>query len=132
MKKDFLVIGSGKAGVSFAIKEAKCFPFMNTSVLCKSKPKKTNTTLVRDGIVAALNNNLYFPAKHLENTVKATDRFCVLKEVEYVMPDTVLLIQNACTKRKKNDGVFFYSDNKNAWLGFSSLAQQMDNNFKIA
>ena len=74
MKKyyDFLVIGSGLAGLSFALKVA---PKGKVAILCKSNLTETNTSYAQGGIAAVT----YAPddiEKHVQDTLVAGDGLC--------------------------------------------------------
>jgi L-aspartate oxidase len=43
MRTDFLVIGSGIAGITYAVKVAKEFPDKNVLVITKAQADETNT-----------------------------------------------------------------------------------------
>lgn len=80
---DFLVIGSGVAGLTFAIKVAK---HGKVAVISKSTIENTNTSLAQGGIAAVVNKTDDFK-KHVEDTFIAGDKYsnkevieCVVKE----------------------------------------------------
>lgn len=78
---DFLVIGSGLAGLSYALKVAD---FGKVAVISKTNLNETNTGLAQGGIAAVT----YAPddyAKHVEDTLIAGDYLCDRKVVEMVV-----------------------------------------------
>ena len=83
MKKhfDFLVIGSGLAGLSFALKVAKVG---KVAILTKSELKESNTQYAQGGIASVM----YTPdnyKKHIQDTVTAGDGLCNLDVVKMVV-----------------------------------------------
>ena len=50
MKTDFLVIGSGIAGLTYALKVAKEFPQLKVVVMTKAAADETNTKYAQGGI----------------------------------------------------------------------------------
>jgi len=80
-KVDFLVIGSGLAGLSFALKAAG---YGKVCIVTKSKLEDTNTRFAQGGIAAVI----YKPdtyRKHIEDTLIAGDGLCNVKVVEMVV-----------------------------------------------
>ena len=49
---DFLVIGSGIAGLTCALKMARRFPHMQVTVITKAEKDETNTKYAQGGIAA--------------------------------------------------------------------------------
>lgn len=80
-KFDFLVIGSGIAGISFALKAA---PYGKVALLCKTTLDESNTSYAQGGIASVT----YAPDtfdKHIEDTLIAGDGHCVMDAVEKVI-----------------------------------------------
>jgi L-aspartate oxidase len=72
LKSDFLVMGSGIAGLSFALKAAK---HGTVDIIAKNNPTDTNTNLAQGGIAAAVgpdDMSLY----HIEDTLAAGAGLC--------------------------------------------------------
>jgi L-aspartate oxidase len=67
MKTDFLVIGSGIAGLNFAIKTAK---YGNVTVVTKKETIESNTNYAQGGIACVMSSEDSFQS-HLEDTLKA-------------------------------------------------------------
>src|SRR6187402_3747205 len=89
---DFLVIGSGIAGLSYALKVAERFPDKKVLVLTKAAADETNTKYAQGGIAVVndLENDSF--EKHIEDTLIAGDGLCNEKIVEIVVkegPDRV-------------------------------------------
>lgn len=84
---DFLVIGSGIAGLTFALKTARRFPELNVLVMTKAAADETNTKYAQGGIAVVndLENDSF--AKHIEDTLIAGDGLCNEKVVEIVVKE---------------------------------------------
>ncbi|HEX4852450.1 MAG TPA: L-aspartate oxidase [Puia sp.] len=84
---DFLVVGSGVAGLSYALKVAKHFPDKKVQVITKSRVDETNTKYAQGGIagVTDLEHDSY--EKHIEDTLIAGDGLCNEKIVEIVIKE---------------------------------------------
>lgn len=82
-KYDFLVIGSGLAGISFALKAA---PYGKVALLCKTTLDESNTSYAQGGIAAVTYEPDNFE-KHIEDTLIAGDGHCNLAAVEKVVKD---------------------------------------------
>ncbi len=91
MKKefDFLVIGSGVAGLAFALKVA---PHGSVAVVTKSELLDTNTALAQGGIAAVFYEPDNFE-KHIEDTYIAGDRFSNKDVVRMVVEEAPERIQ---------------------------------------
>ncbi len=85
MKKryDFVVVGGGIAGISFALKVAK---YGKVALLAKSKLEDSNTSYAQGGIATVM----YPPdnhEKHIEDTLIAGDGHCDKEAVERVVKE---------------------------------------------
>jgi L-aspartate oxidase len=87
LKTDFLVIGSGIAGLTFAIKTARRFPDKTITILTKATTDETNTKYAQGGIAVVndMTNDSY--KKHIEDTLVAGDGLCNEKIVEIVIKE---------------------------------------------
>lgn len=87
LKTDFLVIGSGIAGLTFAVKAAKRFPDKTITILTKANTDETNTKYAQGGI--AVVNDLEHDsfAKHIEDTLVAGDGLCNVEVVDIVVTE---------------------------------------------
>jgi len=108
MKKrtDFLVIGSGIAGLMFAIKASG---FGRVSVVTKSTIEESNTRYAQGGIAAVFSEPDNFE-KHISDTIIAGAGCCDEKVVRMVVkeaPERIKdLIEMGVTFDKKGDGTY--------------------------
>jgi L-aspartate oxidase len=107
-KTDFLVIGSGIAGLTYALKVAHRFPEKKVIVMTKAAADETNTKYAQGGIAVVndLENDSF--QKHIDDTLIAGDGLCNRNVVEIVVkegPDRVDEIINWGAKfDKEEDG----------------------------
>jgi L-aspartate oxidase len=71
-KYDFLVIGSGIAGMSFALKVADKG---KVAILCKTSLEEANTSFAQGGIATVMLQTDNFE-KHIQDTITAGDNIC--------------------------------------------------------
>ena len=108
MKKrtDFLVIGSGIAGLTFALKASA---HGKVTIVTKSKLDDANTRYAQGGIAAVFTDPDNFE-KHIRDTLIAGDGFCNEKVVRMVVqeaPDRINdLIELGVPFDKKEDGTY--------------------------
>src|SRR5215468_8747580 len=86
-KTDFLVIGTGIAGLTYALKMADQFPEKKVLVMTKAAADETNTKYAQGGIAVVndLENDSF--EKHIEDTLIAGDGLCNEKVVEIVVKE---------------------------------------------
>jgi L-aspartate oxidase len=105
-KFDFLVIGSGIAGISFAIKASR---FGTVALLSKSTLDDTNTAYAQGGIAAVTYEPDSFE-KHIEDTLIAGDGHCNADAVRKVILEAPAQIEELINWGvdfdKKEDGSF--------------------------
>src|SRR6476659_9931829 len=89
MKTDFLVIGSGIAGLTFALKVAQDCPDKSITVLTKTFKDETNTKYAQGGVAGVTDFDNDSFAKHIEDTIIAGDGLCDPKIVEIVVKEGV-------------------------------------------
>src|SRR6188472_3202070 len=82
-KVDFLVIGSGIAGLSFALKAAK---FGKVLIVTKSNEDESNTKYAQGGVAVVVDKSDSFE-KHIEDTLIAGDGLCDPNIVEIVVKE---------------------------------------------
>ncbi len=85
MKTDVLVIGSGVAGLSFAIKIAKARPDVVVSVITKERKEVSNTAQAQGGIAVVLDRLRDSFELHVKDTMKAGRGLNDPKVVEMVV-----------------------------------------------
>jgi len=86
-KSDILVLGSGIAGLTFAIKIAKKFPEKSVLVLTKTVEGESNTRYAQGGVAAVWNHEIDTYEKHIADTLDAGDGLCNQKIVEIVVKE---------------------------------------------
>jgi L-aspartate oxidase len=93
MQTDFLVIGSGIAGLTYALKVAHRFPEKQIIVITKASPDETNTKYAQGGVAVVndLENDSF--EKHIEDTLIAGDGLCNREVVEIVVKEGPARIQ---------------------------------------
>ncbi len=89
METDFLVIGSGIAGITFAVKAAKEFPEKKILIVTKAQADETNTKYAQGGIAGVMDFEKDSFQKHIEDTLIAGDGLCNPKIVEIVVKEGV-------------------------------------------
>lgn len=82
---DVLVVGSGIAGLSAAIKIAKRFPDRNVCVLTKSAAADSNTQYAQGGISVVADRVNDSLESHIEDTIRAGDGLCNEEVVRMVV-----------------------------------------------
>ena len=89
IQTDFLVIGSGIAGLTFAVKTAKQFPDKKILILTKAATDETNTKYAQGGIAGVMDTDKDSFEKHIEDTLIAGDGLCNPHIVEIVVKEGV-------------------------------------------
>lgn len=108
IKTDFLVLGSGIAGLTFAIKAAQMHPDRRVLVLTKTDTGESNTRYAQGGVAAVWNTEKDTYEKHIADTLDAGDGLCKRDIVEIVVhegPERVreIIEWGARFDREKND-----------------------------
>ncbi|MDQ3550575.1 MAG: L-aspartate oxidase [Bacteroidota bacterium] len=87
MQTDFLVIGSGIAGLTYALKVAQYLPDKKVTIITKAAADETNTKYAQGGIAVVndLGNDSF--EKHIEDTLISGDGLCNRKIVELVIKE---------------------------------------------
>jgi len=105
---DFLVIGSGIAGLTYALKVANQFPQKKVLVMTKAMADETNTKYAQGGIAVVNDPENDSFEKHIEDTLIAGDGLCNRDVVEIVVkegPERVQeLIDRGARFDKEEDG----------------------------
>ena len=89
MDTDFLVIGSGIAGLTYALKVAQDFPDKTITILTKAQSDETNTKYAQGGIAGVMDFDKDSFDKHIEDTLIAGDGLCNKAVVEIVVKEGV-------------------------------------------
>jgi len=87
MQTDFLVIGSGIAGLTYALKVAQAKPDKKIVVITKAQSDETNTKYAQGGIAGVWDDEKDSYEKHIEDTLIAGDGLCNEKIVEIVVKE---------------------------------------------
>ena len=108
-KTDFLVIGSGIAGLSYALKAAK---LGTVTIVTKKQVQKTNTALAQGGVAAVFSKTDSFDL-HIEDTIGAGDGLCNPEVVRMVVengPDRIReLVGQGAAFNRDGDGRYDFS-----------------------
>jgi len=106
-KADFLVIGSGIAGLSFALKAAKHGKVL---IVTKSNEDESNTKYAQGGVAVVVDKKDDSFEKHIEDTLIAGDGLCDKETVEIVVeegPERIReIIDYGTNFDKTNEGMF--------------------------
>ena len=89
MKTDFLIIGSGIAGLTYALKVSQHFPDKKITVLTKTVSDETNTKYAQGGVAGVTNFEDDSFEKHIEDTLIAGDGLSDPRIVEIVVTEGV-------------------------------------------
>lgn len=89
METDFLVIGSGIAGITYALKVAKEFPDKKVLIITKTQADETNTKYAQGGIAGVMDFENDSFEKHIDDTIIAGDGLCDPRVVEIVVKEGV-------------------------------------------
>jgi L-aspartate oxidase len=97
MQTDFLVVGSGIAGLTYALKVAKHFPDKKVLVITKATADETNTKYAQGGIAGVIDFEKDSFDKHINDTLIAGDGLCKKEIVEIVVKEGVERIKEIIT-----------------------------------
>jgi len=89
MQTDFLVIGSGIAGLTYALKVAEDCPDKQITIITKTQSDETNTKYAQGGIAGVMDFDKDSFDKHIEDTLIAGDGLCNSEVVEIVVREGV-------------------------------------------
>ena len=87
MQTDFLVIGSGIAGLTYALKVAQHFPDKKVAIVTKAAADETNTKYAQGGVAVVNDLERDSFEKHIDDTLIAGDGLCDKKVVEIVVTE---------------------------------------------
>ena len=83
-KYDFLIIGSGVAGMSYALKIARAHKG-KVCLICKTTLDEANTSFAQGGVASVTNMKIDNFEKHIEDTIVAGDYISDRRAVEQVV-----------------------------------------------
>ena len=86
-KTDFLVIGSGIAGLSFALKTANHFKNATITIITKNEKNECNTKYAQGGISTVWDKTVDSFEQHIEDTLIAGAGVCDEEVVEFVVKE---------------------------------------------
>src|SRR4029077_1845546 len=89
LETDYLVIGSGIAGLNFALLAAE---HGRVVVITKKRPNDTNTNWAQGGVAAVLSKEDSF-AQHIQDTLTAGDGLCDRAVVELCVDEGPAMVQ---------------------------------------
>lgn len=84
---DFLVIGSGIAGLTYALKAAHNFPEKKLAIVTKSFESESNTRYAQGGVAVVMDKVVDTYEQHIQDTLKAGDGLCDREIVEMVVKE---------------------------------------------
>jgi len=84
---NYLVIGSGVAGLTFSIKIAEKFPNRSVVIVTKSDEEESNTKYAQGGVAVVLDSETDSFKKHIQDTLIAGDGLCDKSVVEMVIKE---------------------------------------------
>jgi len=87
IETNHLVIGSGVAGLTFAVKIAEKFPNRNITIVTKGDEDESNTKYAQGGVAVVLDEAEDSFQKHIKDTLVAGDGLCDKKIVEIVIKE---------------------------------------------
>lgn len=108
-KYDFLIIGAGVAGMSYALKVARAHKG-RICMICKTSLDEANTSFAQGGVASVTNLEVDNFDKHIEDTMIAGDYISDPKAVEQVVKNAPAqireLVQWGINFDRKDDGQF--------------------------
>ncbi|MGC1631477.1 MAG: L-aspartate oxidase [Gelidibacter sp.] len=90
---DFLVIGSGVSGLTFALKTALAFKDAKVTIVTKDKLSESNTKYAQGGIATVYNDRLDSFEQHVQDTLIAGAGLCDEDVVRMVVEDAPSRLQ---------------------------------------
>ncbi len=108
-KTDFLIIGSGIAGLSYALKVAE---FGKVTIITKKKIQKTNTALAQGGVASVFSEIDSFEM-HIQDTLASGDGLCNKEVVKMVVengPSRIKeLVEQGAVFNRQSNGKYDFS-----------------------
>ena len=90
---DFLIIGSGIAGLTYAIKLAYQYPNASVAIVTKSDENESNTKYAQGGIAVVLDEITDSYERHISDTLVAGDGLCDEEVVRIVVTEGTRTVQ---------------------------------------
>ncbi len=87
LETDYLILGSGIAGLTVAIKLAQQFPERKVLIVTKSNEDESNTKYAQGGIAVVMDGVTDDFEKHINDTLLCGDGLCDRKVVEMVIKE---------------------------------------------
>src|SRR5690606_33891163 len=87
METNFLIIGSGAAGLTLAVKLADKFPKIKITIVSKALEAESNTKYEQEGVAAVFDFRVDTIQIQIEDRMNAGDGFCDRDVVEIVIKD---------------------------------------------
>jgi len=87
IKTNYLIIGSGVAGLTFAVKIADTFPDRSVTIVTKANVDESNTKYAQGGIAIVTDKDGDSYQKHIEDTLICGDGLCDESVVEMVITE---------------------------------------------
>jgi L-aspartate oxidase len=84
---NYLIIGSGVAGLTFALKMAERFPDKKITIITKSNADESNTKYAQGGIAIVTDQTEDSYQKHIEDTLICGDGQCDVEVVKMVITE---------------------------------------------
>ena len=84
---NYLIIGSGVAGLTFAVKIADQFPDKKVTIVTKANADESNTKYAQGGIAIVTDKDEDSYQKHIEDTLICGDGLCDRSVVEMVITE---------------------------------------------
>lgn len=84
---NYLIIGSGVAGLTFAVKIAEKFPARTVTIVTKGDEDESNTKYAQGGVAVVLDSEEDSFQKHIQDTLIAGDGLCDKTVVEMVIKE---------------------------------------------
>lgn len=87
IKTDYLIIGSGVAGLTFAIRIADRFPNKKVTIVTKASADESNTKYAQGGIAIVIDKDEDSYQKHIQDTLICGDGLCDEAVVKMVVTE---------------------------------------------
>ena len=94
---DILVIGSGIAGLTYALKVAQKSPNYTVAIITKADENESNTKYAQGGVAVVLDLLKDSFESHIQDTLRAGDGFCNLEAVTAVVTEGPAMLEKLIT-----------------------------------